>query len=90
MGCGAGHTEVTDSSESVLELNERARTDLILVGTVDALHEVELHDSTRAAVANSVITRHNEHRLRTGRGWIRNGDRRTVAEVGTAPALVDT
>ncbi len=72
---------VTDSNESVMALNLRARTDLILDGTVDALREVELHDGTRAAVGDSVITRHNDRRLRAGRGWVRNGDRWTVTEV---------
>ncbi|MGD7708138.1 TrwC relaxase [Microlunatus sp. Y2014] len=72
---------VTDSNESVLALNQRARTDLILDGTVNALREVELHDGTRAAAGDSVITRHNDRRLRAGRGWVRNGDRWTVTEV---------
>lgn len=72
---------VTDSNESVLALNQRARTDLILDGTVNALREVELHDGTRAAAGDLVITRHNDRRLRAGRGWVRNGDRWTVTEV---------
>ncbi|MBN9177825.1 MAG: relaxase domain-containing protein [Microbacterium sp.] len=72
---------VTDSNESVLALNQRARTDLILDGTVNALREVELHDGTRAAAGDSVITRRNDRRLRAGRGWVRNGDRWTVTEV---------
>ncbi|WP_423794344.1 ATP-dependent DNA helicase [Micrococcus terreus] len=72
---------VTDSNESVLALNQRARTDLILDGTVDARREVALLDGTRAAAGDSVITRHNVRRLRAGRGWVRNGDRWTVTEV---------
>jgi len=72
---------VTDSNESVQALNQRARTDLMLDGTVNALREVELHDGTRAAAGDSVITRHNDRRLRAGRGWVRNGDRWTVTEV---------
>ncbi len=72
---------VTDSNESVQALNQRARTDLILDGTVDARREIALHDSTRAAVGDSVITRHNDRRLRAGRGWVRNGDRWTVTDV---------
>ncbi len=71
---------VTDSNESVQVLNQRARTDLILDGTVNALREVEQHDGTRGAVGDSVITRHNDRRLRAGRGWVRNGDRWTVTE----------
>lgn len=72
---------VSDSNESVQALNQRARTDLILDGAVDARREVELHDGTRAAVGDTVITRHNDRRLRAGRGWVRNGDRWTVTEV---------
>ncbi len=72
---------VTDSNESVLALNNRARADLILDGTVNARREVELHDGTRAATGDTVLTRHNNRRLRAGRAWVRNGDRWTVAEV---------
>ncbi|MFM2721650.1 MobF family relaxase [Microbacterium mcarthurae (nom. nud.)] len=72
---------VSDSNESVQALNQRARTDLILDGAVDARREVELHDGTHAAVGDTVITRRNDRRLRAGRGWVRNGDRWTVTEV---------
>ncbi|MEA5055834.1 MAG: MobF family relaxase [Propionicimonas sp.] len=78
---GRASVLVTDSNESVIALNQRARTDLILDGTVNALREVELHDGTMAAVGDSVITRHNDRRLRAGRGWVRNGDRWTVTDV---------
>jgi ATP-dependent exoDNAse (exonuclease V) alpha subunit len=71
---------VSDSNESVQALNQRARMDLILDGAVDARREVELHDGTYAAVGDTVITRHNDRRLRAGRGWVRNGDRWTVTE----------
>lgn len=72
---------VTDSNESVRELNQRARTDLILDGTVSALREVELHDGTHAAAGDTVITRRNDRRLRAGRSWVRNGDRWTVTDI---------
>lgn len=72
---------VADSNESVLALNQRARAELILDGTVNARREVELHDGTRAAAGDSVITRHNDRRLRAGRSWVRNGNRWTVTEV---------
>lgn len=79
----AGHTTVliADANESVHALNQRARADLILDGTVNALREVELHDGTRAATGDEIITRRNDRRLRTGRGWVRNGDRWTVTQV---------
>lgn len=72
---------VTDSNESVRELNQRARTDLILDGTVSALREVELHDGAHAAAGDTVITRRNDRRLRAGRSWVRNGDRWTVTDI---------
>ncbi|MGC0142660.1 MobF family relaxase [Pseudactinotalea sp. Z1732] len=72
---------VTDSNESVLALNQRARTDLILDGTVHGTREAELHDGTRAAAGDTVITRRNDRRLRAGRSWVRNGDRWTVTDI---------
>ncbi|TAM71717.1 MAG: conjugal transfer protein [Microbacteriaceae bacterium] len=72
---------VTDSNESVRELNERARTDLLLEGTIGGTREVELHDGTHAAAGDTVITRRNDRRLRAGRSWVRNGERWTVTEV---------
>jgi hypothetical protein len=36
---------IADSNESVHALNQRARADLILDGTVNALREVELRDA---------------------------------------------
>lgn len=72
---------VSDSNESVTALNTRARTDLILDGVVRGPREVDLHDGTRAATGDVVITRRNDRRLRAGRGWVRNGDRWNVLDV---------
>jgi len=72
---------IADANESVHALNQRARADLILDGTVNALREVELHDDSRAAAGDVIITRRNDRRLRAGRGWVRNGDRWTVTDV---------
>lgn len=72
---------VSDSNESVTALNTRARTDLILDGVVRGPREVDLHDGTRAATGDVVITRRNDRRLRSGRGWVRNGDRWNVMDV---------
>ncbi|WP_138444696.1 MobF family relaxase [Sinomonas susongensis] len=72
---------VADSNEAVTTLNERARTDLILDGTVHGPREVELHDGIRAAAGDTVITRRNNRRLRDGRSWVRNGDRWTITDV---------
>lgn len=71
---------VSDSNESVTALNNRARTDLILDGTVRGSRESELHDGTHAASGDIVITRRNDRRLQAGRGWVRNGDRWKVVD----------
>ena len=72
---------VSDSNESVTALNNRARTDLILDGTVHGSRESELHDGTHAASGDIIITRRNDRRLLAGRGWVRNGDRWNVVDV---------
>ena len=81
MQAGRATVLVTDSIEAVTALNVRARTDLILDGTVRGPREVTLHDATSAAVGDTVITRHNDRRLRAGRGWVRNGDRWKITDV---------
>lgn len=72
---------VSDFNESVAALNTRARTDLILDCVVRGPRGVDLHDGTCAATGDVVITRRNDRRLRTGRGWVRNGDRWNVLDV---------
>lgn len=79
---------ISDSNESVAALNSRARTDLILDGTVHGPREAALHDDSRAAIGDTVITRKNDRRLTAGRGWVRNGDRWTVLDVRTDGAVV--
>jgi len=69
---------INDSNEAVATLNARARTELILEGRVDAFREVTLHDGSRAAVGDTVITRRNDRQVRSSRTWVRNGDRWTV------------
>ncbi|WP_354002538.1 AAA family ATPase [Agromyces larvae] len=78
---------ISDSNEAVTALNLRARTDLILEGRVDAGREVELHDGSRAAVGDAILTRRNERTLRTAHGWVRNGDRWRVHGVHRNGAL---
>lgn len=79
----AGRTTVliADSNESVIMLNTRARTDLILDGMVRGPRETDLHDGTQAASGDIVITRRNDRRLRAGGSWVRNGDRWRVLDV---------
>lgn len=79
---------ISDSNESVAALNSRARTDLIFDGTVRGPREATLHDDSRAAIGDTVITRKNDRRLVAGRGWVRNGDRWTLLDVRTDGAVV--
>lgn len=72
---------ISNSNDAVATLNQRARTELILDGHVEALREIDLHDGTCAAVGDTIITRRNDRRLRAGRRWVRNGDRWTVLAV---------
>jgi hypothetical protein len=72
---------ISDSNEAVAAMNIRARSERILNGSVDALNEVALHDGTRAAIGDTVITRRNDRRLHTARTWVRNGDRWTVVGI---------
>lgn len=72
---------IADSNESVNVLNQRARADLILDGTVDARREVQFQGDARAGVGDTIITRKNDRRLHTPRGWVRNGDRWIVTDI---------
>lgn len=74
---------VAETRETVTQLNERARADLILDGTITPGREVTLHDGTQASKGDRVITRENDRRLRSknGKNWVRNGDRWTITAV---------
>lgn len=65
---------IAGTGEMVAHLNERARADLIEAGQVEADGQ-RLHDGTTAGIGDLVVTRLNERRLTTGRGWVKNGDR---------------
>ncbi len=68
---------IAETSETVTTLNQRARTDRVLAGQV-AVEGVGLHDGTIAGQGDTIVTRHNDRRLTTGKGWVKNGDRWTV------------
>lgn len=79
---------IAETHESVMALNQRARADLILDGAVTPLRgTVQLHDGTVASPGDAVISRHNDRRLRAGRGWVRNGDRWTVSALRSDGSL---
>lgn len=70
---------IAETSETVAELNERARTDRILAGEV-APTGLRLGDGTEVSAGDIVITRKNDRRLALGRGWVKNGDRWIVLD----------
>ena len=72
---------IAETGDAVTALNQRARADLVLAGDVDASAEVALHDGTAASVGDMVLTRRNERTLRSGRYWVRNGDRWVVSAI---------
>lgn len=72
---------VAETREDVTALNQRARADLILDGTLKPGREVELNDGTTAGVGDTIITRRNDRRLRNGKTWVRNGDTWTITGV---------
>jgi conjugative relaxase-like TrwC/TraI family protein len=68
---------IAETSETVTALNNRARTDRVLAGQV-SLDGAGLHDGTVAGQGESIVTRQNDRRLSTGKGWVKNGDEWTV------------
>ncbi len=77
----AGRTSVMIAGDlgSVSELNERARAERIAAGEVEE-RGVDVAGGGTAGVGDKVVTRQNDRRLGTGRGWVRNGDQWTVTD----------
>lgn len=76
------------TNDLVAELNERARADLLRIGTVAAGRTVTLGDGLRASVGDVVTTRENDRNLRADdRTWVKNGNRWTVKSVGEDGSL---
>jgi hypothetical protein len=66
---------IAATAETVTELNQRARTDLVAAGRVQE-SGVDLHDDTTAGTGDVIVTRLNDRRLTTSGGsWVKNGDR---------------
>lgn len=81
VGAGRASVLVADSNEAVTALNIRARAERILGGDIFGTTEVILHAGTSAAAGDIILTRRNDRTLRTGRSWVRNGDRWSVIDV---------
>ncbi|MEK0226175.1 ATP-dependent DNA helicase [Bifidobacterium mongoliense] len=72
---------VAETQQSVTALNQRARADRIIDGTVNSTRELPLHDGSAVCEGDLVITRRNDRRLRSRSSWVRNGDRWTVTKL---------
>jgi ATP-dependent exoDNAse (exonuclease V) alpha subunit len=75
----AGRTSLMIAGDlgSVSELNDRARADRIASGEVKECG-LDVAGGGTAGVGDKVVTRQNDRRLSTGRGWVRNGDHWSV------------
>lgn len=86
QAAGRASVLIAETLDTVSQLNTRARTDRMLVGDV-ALDGIRLHDGNEASRGDLVITRQNDRRLSLGRGWVKNGDRWTVARANDDGSL---
>ena len=86
---GVSSLLVTESTDAMVELNERARAERLGDGETEASREVALRDGTRASVGDLIITRQNHRSIRALRGgWVKNGDRWRVTDVAADGSVV--
>ncbi len=78
---GLASVLIAETRENVTALNVRARADLILDDTLKPGPEITLSDGPRAGVGDTIITLHNDRRLRNRHGWVRNGQTWTITAV---------
>jgi conjugative relaxase-like TrwC/TraI family protein len=71
---------IASDSQTVLDLNNRARADRVTAGEVSPTGVQSISGSV-VGVGDSVVTRRNQRGLATGRGWVKNGDQWTVTAV---------
>ena len=72
---------IAEAAQTVTILNQRARADLILDGVLQPSNEIHLNDGSLAGVGDTIITRRNDRRMRSGSSWVRNGDRWKITKV---------
>lgn len=82
LRAGRASVLVTEATQSVIDLNQRARAERIVDGETTAGREVDLADGLQASAGDLIITRSNDRRIRSLRaGWVRNGDRWRITDV---------
>ncbi|HZW45757.1 MAG TPA: MobF family relaxase [Dermatophilaceae bacterium] len=77
---------IANDSQTVLDLNNRARVDRVGAGEVASVG-VETASGSVVGMGDSVVTRRNQRGLATGRGWVKNGDQWTVVSMRRDGAL---
>jgi conjugative relaxase-like TrwC/TraI family protein/excisionase family DNA binding protein len=86
----AGRVAVLQAADNrtVRDLNARAHADGILTGTVNPAGGVTLHDGLTAAAGDRIVARHNNRRLHTPDGHLRNGSLWDITHVLPDGALL--
>jgi len=73
-------------NRTVRDLNNTARAAGIRAGTISP-DGVDLHDGLTAGIGDRIVTRHNQRRLHTADGFVRNGDLWDVVAIGRDGSL---
>jgi conjugative relaxase-like TrwC/TraI family protein len=81
VAAGLSSLMIATDTDTVAELNRRARADRVAAGRV-AVHGLDVADGSVAGVGDRVVTRHNDRHLTTGRRWVKNGDAWIVTATG--------
>ena len=86
--CAAGRRSlmIAGDNETVFDLNQRARADRVAAGEVSETGVVTA-GGTVFGLGDIVVTRQNDRRLTTGRGWVKNGDEWLVTAVSSDGAV---
>jgi hypothetical protein len=74
---------VAADSQTVTELNNRARADLVANGGVEP-DGITVTDESTIGAGDQIVTRLNQHDLHTSGGWVKSGSECPVVSVSTA------
>jgi conjugative relaxase-like TrwC/TraI family protein len=85
--CGKLSLLIAADANTVIDLNSRARADLVAIGQV-AKDGVQLADGTVTGKGDRIVTRRNDRTITTGRTWVKNGDQWTVVGVDQGALIV--
>jgi len=86
IAAGRRSLMIASDNQTVRELNDRARTEAVERGEVDA-RGVATSSGAIVGVGDHIVTRRNDRTLATGHGWVKNGDQWTVTGVDESGAM---